>query len=108
MERPCRICLLSIPAFRVLVTKTWWTRENLFIIPQLAMHYLFPLLVFTLLLKIFPAAQKSDLSMEVDKVVEELSYPDWIVLSLIHSNLTTVNFQNFLEDLAYQHHPKSQ
>jgi len=73
-----RICLMTIPAFRVLVTKTWWT------------------------------PQKSDLSMEVDKVVEELSYPDWIILSLIHTNLTTVNFQNFLEDLAYQHHPKSQ
>jgi len=74
-----RICLLTIPAFRVLVTKSWWT-----------------------------PARKSDLSMEVDKVVEQLSYPDWIVLSLIHTNLTTVNFQNFLEDLAYQHNPKSQ
>jgi len=73
-----RICLLSIPAFRVLVTKTWWT------------------------------PRKSDLSLEVEKVVEQLSYPDWIILSLIHTNLTTVNFQNFLEDLAYQHNPKSQ
>ena len=54
------------------------------------------------------AARKSDLSLEVEKVVEQLSYPDWIILSLIHTNLTTVNFQNFLEDLAYQHNPKSQ
>ena len=46
--------------------------------------------------------------MEVDKVVQQLSYTDWIVLSLIHTNLTTVHFQNFLEDLAYQHKPKSQ
>ena len=52
------------------------------------------------------AARKSDLSVEVDKVVKELSYSDWIILSLIHTNLTTVNFQNFLEDLAYQHNPK--
>ena len=64
-------------------------------------------IVFTLC-TILSAARKSDLSLEVEKVVEQLSYPDWIVLSLIHSNLTTVNFQNFLEDLAYQHNPKSQ
>ena len=103
----CRICLLSIPAFRVLVTKTWWTRENLFIIfHQYASSMPTPI-VFTLC-TILPAARKSDLSLEVEKVVEQLSYPDWIVLSLIHSNLTTVNFQNFLEDLAYQHNPKSQ
>ena len=30
-------------------------------------------------------------------------YSDWIVLALFHSNLTTVNFQNFLEDLRYFH-----
>ena len=27
-----RICLLAMPAFRVLVTKTWWTRKNLFFV----------------------------------------------------------------------------
>merc|ERR1712012_287523 len=70
-----RICLLTIPVFRKLVTKTWWT------------------------------PQKSDLSMEVDKIVEEIGFPDWVVLSLIHSNLTTVHFQDFLKDLAYQHKP---
>ena len=54
---------------------------------------------------LLPAAQKSDLSMEVDKIVEEIGFPDWVVLSLIHSNLTTVHFQDFLKDLAYQHKP---
>jgi len=73
-----RICLLTIPAFRKLVTKTWWT------------------------------PQKSDLSREVDKIVEEIGFPDWVVLSLIHSNLTTVHFQDFLKDLAYQHKPEQE
>ena len=74
------------------------------------MHYQFPLLLYVRLCihTIVLAARKSDLSLEVEKVVEQLSYPDWIILSLIHTNLTTVNFQNFLEDLAYQHNPKSQ
>ena len=75
------------------------------------MHYnLFPLPLYVglCIYTILSAARKSDLSLEVEKVVEQLSYPDWIILSLIHTNLTTVNFQNFLEDLAYQHNPKSQ
>ena len=74
------------------------------------MYYLFPLSLYVRLCiyTILLAARKSDLSLEVEKVVEQLSYPDWIILSLIHTNLTTVNFQNFLEDLAYQHNPKSQ
>ena len=27
-------------------------------------------------------------------------YSDWIILSFLHSNLTTVNFENFIDDLA--------
>ena len=101
-----RICLLAMPAFRVLVTKTWWTRENLFF--YFASFHYCVVLVFHCINAPSLAARKSDLSMEVDKVVQQLSYTDWIVLSLIHTNLTTVHFQNFLEDLAYQHNPKSQ
>jgi len=77
-----RVCLLCFPAFRVLVTKTWSSSNH-----------------------------KNDLSPEVDdlnvlpdmdEVVRDLSYPDWIVLSLIHTNLTAINFNNFLQDLAFQ------
>ena len=59
----------------------------------------------------FSANDKNDLSLEVDdlsvlpevdEVVRDLSYPDWIVLSLIHTNLTAINFNNFLQDLAFQ------
>ena len=96
-----------MPAFRVLVTKTWWTRENLFLL-FLILPFVVCCLVFHCINAPSLAARKSDLSMEVDKVVQQLSYTDWIVLSLIHTNLTTVHFQNFLEDLAYQHKPKSQ
>ena len=34
-------------------------------------------------------------------IMEQTDYSDWIVLSLFHSNLGTVNFQNFIDDLAY-------
>ena len=29
-------------------------------------------------------------------------FSDWFVLSLIHSNLSSVTFQNFKEDLAFR------
>ena len=59
----------------------------------------------------FSANYKNGLSTEVDdlnvlpdmdEVVRDLSYPDWIVLSLIHTNLTAINFNNFFQDLAFQ------
>ena len=96
-----------MPAFRVLVTKTWWTRKNLFFVISHSSIFVW-FCFFHCINAPSLAARKSDLSMEVDKVVQQLSYTDWIVLSLIHTNLTTVHFQNFLEDLAYQHKPKSQ
>ena len=34
-------------------------------------------------------------------IVKNTRYSDWIVMSFIHRNLTTVNFQNFIDDLAY-------
>ena len=34
-------------------------------------------------------------------IVENTCYSDWIVMSFIHCNLTTVNFQNFIDDLAF-------
>ena len=50
----------------------------------------------------------TDLDDNMDKRIREFlnnreksSYSDWIVLASFHSNLTTVNFQNFLQDLLY-------
>ena len=34
-------------------------------------------------------------------IIKNTSFSDWTVLSFIHSNLTTVNFQNFIDDLVY-------
>ena len=42
----------------------------------------------------------------IKQFVDETSYSDWIVLSFFHTNLTTVNFKNFLEDLVYQKQSK--
>ena len=42
----------------------------------------------------------------VKNMVDKTSYSDWIVLSFFHTNLTTVNFQNFLEDLAFNYQEK--
>ena len=44
----------------------------------------------------------------IKKFVDETSYSDWIVLSFFHTNLTTVNFKNFLEDLVYEKQSKKQ
>ena len=44
---------------------------------------------------------------EVDKVMRSLSYPDWVLLSLIQANLTDVNFHSFLIDLAYNNKEKA-
>ena len=50
----------------------------------------------------------TDQDDDMDKRIREFlnnrkktSYSDWIVLASFHSNLTTVNFQNFLQDLLY-------
>lgn len=77
-----RVCLLCLPAFRALVTKTWSTSND----------------------KNDPSLEVDDLSVlpDMDELVRDLSYPDWIVLSLIHTNLTAINFNNFLQDLAFQ------
>ena len=40
---------------------------------------------------------------KIKTLVDKTSYSDWIVLSFFHTNLTTVNFQNFLEDLAFHY-----
>ena len=42
----------------------------------------------------------------VKNMVDKTSCSDWIVLSFFHTNLTTVNFQNFLEDLAFSYQEK--
>ena len=42
----------------------------------------------------------------VKNMVDKTSYSDWIVLSFFRTNLTTVNFQNFLEDLAFNYQDK--
>ena len=34
-------------------------------------------------------------------VDQKTRYSDWIILTFFHSNLTSVNFQNFLDDLAF-------
>ena len=39
--------------------------------------------------------------------IKKSSYSDWIVLASFHSNLTTVNFQNFLQDLLYYYSESS-
>ena len=39
----------------------------------------------------------------IKDLVDKTSYSDWIVLSFFYTNLTTVNFQNFLEDLAFNY-----
>ena len=37
--------------------------------------------------------------LEVASLVASLGYSDWIVLSLLHTNLTTLHFHSFLEYL---------
>ena len=37
---------------------------------------------------------------------KNISYSDWIVMASFHSNLTVVNFQNFIDDLAYNWNTK--
>ena len=39
--------------------------------------------------------------------MRSLSYPDWVLLSLIQANLTDVNFHSFLIDLAYNNKEKA-
>ena len=45
----------------------------------------------------------NDMDTKIKTLVDKTSYSDWIVLSFVHTNLTTVNFQNFLEDLAFNY-----
>ena len=45
----------------------------------------------------------NDMDTKIKTLVDKTSYSDWIVLSFFHTNLTTVNFQNFLEDLAFHY-----
>ena len=44
----------------------------------------------------------NQLDTRIKQFVDMTCYSDWVVLSLFHTNLTTVNFQNLLEDLAFQ------
>jgi hypothetical protein len=44
-----------------------------------------------------------DVEQEVKKVVQKMSYSDWIVFSLFQANLSTVDFHRFLEELAFQY-----
>ena len=34
-------------------------------------------------------------------IEKNISYSDWIVMAFFHCNLTVVNFQNFIDDLAF-------
>ena len=49
----------------------------------------------------------NDVDIRINNIIIKETYADWIVLSFIHSNLTNVNFHNFLEDLAYNYKDKN-
>ena len=51
----------------------------------------------------FVSVSESGLVMEtkLGKILDKINFSDWMVLSFFHSNLNTVNFQNFLEDLVF-------
>ena len=40
-------------------------------------------------------------------IEKNISYADWIVMASFHSNLTVLNFQNFIDDLAYNWNTKN-
>ena len=44
---------------------------------------------------------ENHLDIRIKKFVDDTDYSDWVVLSLFHTNLTGVDFQNFLIDLVY-------
>merc|ERR1712080_593786 len=74
-----RVCPLLLPSFRVTVTKMMWRETE----------------------------EATDVDSGVDRFVAGSGYSDWIMLSLFHTNLTAVNFQNFLQDLAFNYREKT-
>ena len=84
-----RVALLSVPGFRDFVTNEIWT-GNIYIIA-------------TIITILSVTEHDNDMELLIKNIVDKTSYSDWILLSFFHSNLTTVNFQNFLEDLAFNY-----
>jgi len=74
-----RVCLLLVPSFRVTVTRMMWRETE----------------------------EATNVDSVVEKIVAGSGYSDWILLSLFHTNLTAVNFQNFLQDLAFNYKEKT-
>jgi len=69
-----RVALL-VPSFRSFVTTALWTVME----------------------------HDNDMDTCIKNMLENSSYSDWVLLSFFYTNLTTVNFQNFLEDLAFNY-----
>ena len=51
---------------------------------------------------ILVAENGNQMDKRIKTFINGTSFPDWLVMSFIHTNLTSVDFQNFLEDLVYQ------
>ena len=85
-----RIAMFAIPSLRSLITMKCWT-GNL-------QSVSFSLTTLTFLV----AENGNQMDKRIKAFINGTSFPDWLVMSFIHSNLTSVDFQNFLEDLVYQ------
>jgi len=73
-----RLALYFMPAFRSYMTTEIWTVNE----------------------------HDNDVDKLIKNMVDHTDYSDWVVLSFFHNNLTTVNFQNFMEDLAFTYEEK--
>ena len=88
-----RLALLLIPSFRSFVTNKVWAGETQVRSIKFSSSDLTALVI--------EETERSAENKLKHFVNNKTCYSDWIILTFLHSNLTTVNFQNFLDDLAF-------
>ena len=84
-----RIAVFAVPFLRSLITMKCWTGMS-------------PLQSFSTIIVLLVAENGNQMDKRIKTFINGTSFPDWLVMSFIHTNLTSVDFQNFLEDLVYQ------
>ena len=96
-----RLALFLLPSFRSFVSNKLWAGHVGF--KSLSSRLL---IMFTFTVVVDETQHFTELTVK-QFIEKNVSYSDWIVMASFHSNLTVVNFQNFLDDLAYNWNAKN-
>ena len=88
-----RLALYLLPSFRAYVTNKVWAGGDICSVNDT--------LFLQLIALVIDETEQSSEKRLTRFVDNKTCYSDWIILTFFHSNLTTVNFQNFIDDLAF-------